>query len=82
MVTAVTKAERTLMNIMATALQRISTWMEEQGLQLMLEKANAVLLTTRRKMRRIIFNIQETTITPSKAIKVPRSVAERKAHVS
>lgn len=65
----VAKGEEILMNTANIALQRVSNWMEGKGLQLAPEKTEAALLTTKRKIAPICFNIQGTIVSPSRAIK-------------
>lgn len=63
------KNEAILTTVANTILQRVSNWMEERGLRLAPEKTEAVLLTTRRKVGPICFDVQKVQIIPSKAIK-------------
>lgn len=68
-VTARAKSEVLLSNLANRGLQRVSNAMENLGLKLAPDKTEAVLLTKRRKIRPIELNIQETSISLSKALK-------------
>lgn len=61
--------EQFLMTAANTGLQLVTNWMERKQLKLAPEKTEAVLLTTKRKLSRIHFNIQSTVVVPSKAVK-------------
>ena len=63
------KDEQTLMNTANASLLRVSKWITGRQLQLAPEKTEAVLLTTKRKITPIQFNVQGTIITPGKALK-------------
>ncbi|KAJ8910519.1 hypothetical protein NQ315_012816 [Exocentrus adspersus] len=65
----VAKGEELLINTGNEALQRIATWMDRKGLQLAPEKTEAALLTTKRKIGNIQFQIQGVTVKPSKVVK-------------
>lgn len=65
----VAKGEEALMNKANESLRRITDWMEEKGLQLAPEKTEAALLTVKRKIGPIRFQIQNVTVQPSNAIK-------------
>lgn len=63
------KTEELLMTIVNTALLRVVNWMEVKKLQLAPQKTEAVLLTTKRKLSPIIFNIQGIEVRPKDAVK-------------
>lgn len=67
MVTA--RNEDILMNVTNTGLARVSSWMSEHRLQLAPQKTEAVILTTRRKILPIHFNVQSTIVTPRPSVK-------------
>lgn len=66
---AVAKTEQQLMNIADTALLRVASWIESRQLKLAPEKTEAIVLTYKRKMGQIRFNVKNIVVTPSKAIK-------------
>lgn len=63
------KNEEILTNTANRSLLRVSDWMESKHLELAPEKTEAVVLTSRRKMEPITFDLNGTVIRPSKAIK-------------
>lgn len=63
------KTEEVLMNRANTALVRVANWLESRKLSLAPEKTEAVLLTAKRKLTTIEFQILDTNITPSKSLK-------------
>jgi len=65
----VAKTERALMDTADTALLRVANWLNDKQLQLAPEKTEAILLTTKRKIQPIAFNVRGTIIGLSKAIK-------------
>lgn len=67
--TIVEKDEKILMNKANTGLQRISNWMESKLLKFAPQKTEAIILTTKRKLKPICFSIESVDIIPSKAIK-------------
>ncbi|GJQ73660.1 hypothetical protein Trydic_g13999 [Trypoxylus dichotomus] len=69
MVVAMAKTEEALLNITNMVLQRISAWMQVNDFQLAPEITEAVLLTTKRNVDQITFNIQGTLVHPGKTIK-------------
>lgn len=66
---AIAKTEDTLMTKTNAALARIARWILRRQLQLAPEKTEAVLLTTKRKIAPVQFEIQGTTVRLSSAIK-------------
>lgn len=60
---------QTLMNRANLAIRRVVQWMTKMKLQLAPEKTEAVLLTTKRKVGHVQFDIQGTAIRPGKALK-------------
>lgn len=56
--TIVEKDEKILMNKANTGLQRISNWMESKLLKLAPQKTEAIILTTKRKVKPICFSIE------------------------
>lgn len=63
------KTEETIMDAANSALQKISEWMSRNDLRLAPEKSEAVVLTARRKIGPITFNLDGTDITPKKSVK-------------
>lgn len=63
------KTEGLLMQRANTALQRVSDWMRSRHLELAPEKSESALLTRKRKMADIRFELNGTFITPKPAIK-------------
>ncbi|XP_074036343.1 uncharacterized protein [Leptinotarsa decemlineata] len=63
------KKEKLLMNQANRALLRVSRWMKSKRLQLALQKTEAVLLTRKRKLKTIKFDVEGIIISPSKSIK-------------
>lgn len=68
-IVVVAKGEDSLMNVANATLQRISNWLENKELRLAPEKTEAVLLTKKRKMSPILFEVQGVTVAPKRAIK-------------
>lgn len=68
-VTAKAKSEELLTNLANRGLGRISNVMKLLRLQLAPEKTEAVLLTTRRKLRPILFQLERRTFGPNKSVK-------------
>lgn len=61
--------ESLLMSLACRALQRVANWMESRKLRLAPEKTEAVLLTKRRKIMPISFELLGSTIEVGKAVK-------------
>lgn len=61
--------EEILINLGNAGIARVVRWMKEHDLQLAPHKTEAVLLTTKRKIAPIFFNVLGIDIAPSKAIK-------------
>lgn len=68
-VVAKAKSEELLTNLVNRGLQRVAKGMKRLHLELAPEKTEAVLLTRRRKIRPILFEVQGTTFGPTKAVK-------------
>lgn len=66
---ACAKNENLLMNNVNTGLLRVVNWMGKKKLDLAPQKTEAVLLTTKRKISPIAFNIQGTAVSPKNAVK-------------
>ncbi|XP_044742377.1 uncharacterized protein LOC123304880, partial [Chrysoperla carnea] len=67
--TVVATNEETLMNHGNTAVQRVVQWMEKRKLTIAPEKTEAVLLTTKRNVGLIEFEVQGVSIRPGKVLK-------------
>lgn len=67
--TATAKTETLLTNLANRGLQRIANIIENLKLKLAPEKTEAVLITKRRKLAPITFNLKEQTITPRQSLK-------------
>lgn len=67
--TATSKSELLLTNLANRGLLRVANSMDNLSLKLAPEKTEAVLLTRRRKLRPITFELRGNTITLSKAVK-------------
>lgn len=57
------------MTLANTALLRISHWMNGKKLSLAPEKTEAVLLTKKRKINTVVFNVQDAMVRPKNSIK-------------
>lgn len=68
-VIATAMTEEELMLLANIAISRISYWIRNNKLRLAPDKTEAVLLTTRRKIQHIQFEVEGTSIHPSNAIK-------------
>lgn len=66
---ATAENETQLENKANTALQRVAKWMESRMLDLAPKKTEAVLLTTRRKIRPVEFILNGNAVRPSNAIR-------------
>lgn len=67
--TAIAKSELLLVNLANRGLERVANSMDNLSLELAPQKTEAVLLTKRRKLTPITFNLKGTTIALSKAVK-------------
>ncbi|XP_060516193.1 uncharacterized protein LOC132695754 [Cylas formicarius] len=65
----VAKNEELLMCNANTALQRVARWLEQRRLALAPEKTKAVLLTTKRKIGHVVFDVMGSEIGLSDAVK-------------
>ncbi|XP_060516767.1 uncharacterized protein LOC132696115 [Cylas formicarius] len=65
----VAKNEELLMCNANTALQRVTRWLEQRRLALAPEKTKAVLLTKKRKIGHVVFNVMGSEIGLSDAVK-------------
>lgn len=65
----VAKTEEALMNTANTSLIRVLNWMKKNKLQLAPHKTEAILLTTKRKISEIHFNLEDVEIKLSKTIR-------------
>lgn len=65
----VNNTETGLMESANRAINQVSLWMERRKLELTPEKTEAALLTIRRKIFPIHFNVQGTVVRPSRAVK-------------
>lgn len=65
----VAETEDLLMTKANTALEETSKWMTSKHLELAPKKSEAVILTTKRKVKAIEFNVMGTVIVPKDAIK-------------
>lgn len=63
------KNEETLMNTANAGLLRVARWMKSKKLHLAPQKTEAVILGKQRKIAPITFDVEGTTIIPSRAIK-------------
>lgn len=63
------KTEETLMNKANTGLLRVAKWLKEHQLELAPQKTEAVLLSKRRKISRVFFDVEGVTVEPSNAVR-------------
>lgn len=68
-VVVVARGEEQLMNTANTSIQRVANWMNNNGLQLAPEKTEVALLTTKRKIAPVQFEVQGVAVRPKGALK-------------
>lgn len=61
--------EEVLMNIANIGLLRVGNWLKENQLELAPQKTEAALLTKRRKISKVTFEVEGVNIEPSNAVK-------------
>lgn len=63
------RSERLLMDAADITTHRVGEWMTSRSLELAPEKTEAIVLTNKRKVGQIMFNVQGVEIQPTKALK-------------
>lgn len=68
-IVATAKNEQILTRKVNSSLSRVTRWMENRRLQTVPEKTEALIITTKRKIEPIVFNMYGSMVTPTSAIK-------------